>query len=432
MLRKFFTIVCVLILMLSVGCGKVIENDEIAADQTGAGFVQIFNGKDLTGWDAEPGFWSVENELIVARVSPSVQVKNHSYLIWQGGKVRDFELRLMVRSSQGNSGIDYRAVPMPTGKDGEQLRWTIQGYQSDIAKGWMGSLYNWGKPGAQPSQFVVVSGDETVTKEVGSVVDKDVLYKAGYYRPNDWNEFTIIARGSHILHRINDCPVVEFIDNSRDTRRQGVLGLQVHSGRGPFLNEFKDIRLRQFKINFGQAKSLFNGKDFSGWTLSNSKLENTLSVENGVLVCKGSTKGYICTNDGYTNYVLRFQYRRLAEKETGVLLRFARSTSARPRCIRIYGKGDDFNQVEGIGNFALKLSKRRTDAAVFRKMPENFWNECEIILNKGQLEVRVNDVLRAAAIGCEQTPGAIGFEVSGSRVEYRNIILIPILPDSTK
>ncbi len=427
MLRKFLTIVCMLILMLSVGCGKVIENNKIAADHARAGFVQIFNGRDLTGWDGEPGFWSVENGLIVAQVRPSVQVKNHSYLIWQGGKVRDFELRLKLRSTQGNSGIDYRAEPVRKDRNGKELKWTIQGYQSDIAKGWMGSLYNWGKPGAQPSQFVEVSGEETVTKEVGSVVDKDVLYKANYYKPNDWNEFTIIARGSHILHRINGYPVVEFIDNSRDTRCEGVFGLQVHSGRGPFLNEFKDIRIRQFKINFGRAKSLFNGKDLSGWTFSSSKIENALSVENGVLVCKGGPEGYICTNDDYTNYVLRFQYRRLGEQETGVLLRLARSTSARPRCIRIYGKGDDFNQVEGIGNFALKLPKRRTNAAAFRRMPEKFWNECEIVLNKGQLKIKVNDVLRAAATGCEQTVGKIGFEASGSRVEYRNIVLLPIL-----
>jgi hypothetical protein len=411
--------------MLLLSCGKVIEDDKIVADRTRAGFVQIFNGRDLTGWDGEPRFWSVENGVIVARVRPSVQVKNHSYLIWQGGKVSDFELRLMVRSTRGNSGIDYRAEPVPKGRNGEELKWTIRGYQSDIAKGWMGSLYNWGKPGAQPSQFVVVSGEETVAKRIGAVVDKDFLYKADYYRPNDWNEFTIIARGSHILHRINGYPVVEFIDNSRDTRSQGLLGLQVHSGRGPFLNEFKDIRIKQFKISFGRAKSLFNGKDLTGWTLSSSKIGNALTVENGILVCKGSTKGYICTNDDYTNYVLRFQYRRLAEKESAVLLRLTGTPSFQTKCIRISGKGDNFNHLQSVGGLPLEVIMLETLA--FRHMPENFWNECEIILNKGQLEVEVNDVLQTAATSCEQIPGAIGFETSGSRVEYRNIVLIPIL-----
>jgi len=41
--------------------------------------------------------------------------------------------------------------------------------------------------------------------------------------------------------------------------------------------------------------------------------------------------------------------------------------------------------------------------------------------------VKVNDVLRAMAMRCEQTYGAIGFETSDGRVEYRRIVLIPIL-----
>lgn len=422
--------------MLSTGCGKAVGRDKIDADRAEAGFLQIFNGRDLTGWDGEQGFWFVKNGLIVAQVNQGVPVKNHSYLVWQGGKVRDFELRLKVRSSIGNSGIDYRAEHVPTDRDGQPLKWTIRGYQHDIAKGWMGSLYNWGKPGAQPSQFVVVSGDETVTKSVGSVVDKDLLYKAGYYKPKQWNEFTVIARGSHILHRINGYPVVEFIGNSRDARRQGLLGLQVHSGRGPSMNEFKDIRIRKFKANFGQARLLFNGEDLSGWTFYSDEAEAAWKVENGLLVGRGESwwprTCCICTKRDYTNYVLRFQYRRLGKRKGGVLLRLTGPEKAQARCIRIHGKGDDFDQVGPVANFLLELRKWHRPAVSFRRMPERFWNECEITLNKGQLEVRVNGVIRATGTGCEQMPGKIGFEPGGSGVEYRNIVLIPILSSNSK
>jgi hypothetical protein len=65
-------------------------------------------------------------------------------------------------------------------------------------------------------------------------------------------------------------------------------------------------------------------------------------------------------------------------------------------------------------------------------MPPKFWNECEISLNKGRLNVKVNDILRATAADCGQTPGKIGLEAAGSRVEYRNIVLIPILPGEVK
>jgi len=428
--RRFVTVAAIITLALSASCGQAVEADKVDADRAEAGFMQLFNGRDLTGWDGEQGFWSVKNGLIVAQVSPGVQVKNHTYLLWQGGNVRDFELHVTLRSTVGNSGIDYRAEHVPTDRDGQPLKWTIRGYQSDIAKGWMGSLYNWGKPGAQPGQFVVVNGDENITKSVGSVIDKDVLYKAGYFKPNGWNEFVIIARGSHILHRINDYPVVEFIDNSRDVRRQGVLGLQVHSGRGPFLNEFKDIRIRKFKTSFGQARLLFNGQDFTGWTFSSDENKNKWSVENNLLVNRPSSQGrpihYISTEDDYTNYVLRFQYRRQGNKETAVLLRFADSPGAHPKGIRVSGKGDDFNCVQSVGDFAPALLERLAPLA-FRPMPPDFWNECEITLNKGQLEIRINAVLRAMVTGCSQTPGKIAFESGRGQAEYRNVVLIPIL-----
>ena len=288
MLHRFVTITSIILLMLFACHTQAAESDEPDVEKRGPAFSQIFNGRDLTGWDGEPDFWSVNNGVIVAQVSPGISVKNHSYLIWRGGKVGDFELSLKVRSTVGNSGIDYRADHVLTDRDGQPLKWTIQGYQSDIAKDWMGGLYNWGKPGAQPGQFVTVTGGENVTTTVGSVVDKDVLYSSGYYRPKQWNEFTVIARGSHILQRINGFPVVEFIDNSRDARRKGLLGLQVHSGRGPFFNEFKDIRIKQFKTGFGRAKTLFNGLDFTGWTFSDDKAKNEWSVEKSVLVNKGA------------------------------------------------------------------------------------------------------------------------------------------------
>ncbi len=435
MFHRFVIVTSIITLAFSVGCAQAVESNKVGVDHTEAGFVQIFNGRDLTGWDGEPRFWSVKDGVIVAQVNPGIPVKNHSYLLWQGGKVRDFELHVTLRSTVGNSGIDYRADHVPTDRDGQPLKWTIRGYQHDIAKGWMGSLYNWGKTGAQPGKFIVVSGDGIVTKHIGSVADRQVLSEVGYYKPNDWNEFVIIARGSHILHRINDYPVVEFIDNSRDARRQGVLGLQVHSGRGPFLNEFKEIRIRKFKDSFGQARLLFNGEDLSGWIFSRDEAENQWCVENGLLVNKGRSQGhptpYIRTKGVYTNYVLRFQYRKPGEQESAVLLRFADSGQAHPKGIRVSGKGNDFNCVQSVGDFAPALLERLAPLA-FKPMPPNFWNECEITLNKGQLEVRVNGVLRATGTGCSQTPGKIGFETGGSRIEYRNIVLIPILSDRDK
>ena len=230
MFRKSLTILLLAALMASATYAQTVKS-RTDADPAEPEFEQLFNGKDLAGWDGDPAFWSVKDGTIVAKVQEGLDVKNHSYLIWQGGRLKDFQLSLLVRSTQGNSGIDYRAMPVTSDKDVLELKWTIKGYQCDIAQGWMGSLYNWGRPGAQPSHFILRGYRHySLSEIVGSVVDKDALLKAGYYRPNQWNRFTIIARGSHILHRINGYLVVEFINNTNERRNEGLLGLQVHSG----------------------------------------------------------------------------------------------------------------------------------------------------------------------------------------------------------
>jgi hypothetical protein len=291
----------------------------------------------------------------------------------------------------------------------------------------MGSLYNWGKPGAQPGQFVLLTGDKEVTQDVGAVADRAVLNEAGYYKPGEWNEFTIVARGSHLLQRINGYLVAELVDNGPDTRRQGLLGLQVHAGHRPFLNEYKDIRLRQFDTKFGDARLLFNGKDLIGWTLLGRDAENVWTVEDGVLVNNPASAGYIRTKGYYDNYVLRFQYRRHGKQESCVVLSLLTPKDIQTRFIRICGWGDDFDHVQPVGGFAMKLKTLPANAPSPKKLPEGFWNECEITLNKGQLDVKVNGVLRAKALGCEQIPGSIAFMASRGRVEYRNIVLVPIL-----
>ena len=57
------------------------------------GFVSIFDGKTLNGWDGDPSFWRVENGEIVGETTPEKVVNHNTFLIWRGGTVRDFELK---------------------------------------------------------------------------------------------------------------------------------------------------------------------------------------------------------------------------------------------------------------------------------------------------------------------------------------------------
>jgi hypothetical protein len=90
-----------------------------------AGFVPIFDGKTLNGWEGDLTFWRAENGSIVGETTLEKVVKLNNFLIWRGGLVKDFELKVEFRISGTNSGIQYRSVELPAlGK------WVLKGYQA--------------------------------------------------------------------------------------------------------------------------------------------------------------------------------------------------------------------------------------------------------------------------------------------------------------
>lgn len=46
-----------------------------------AGFVEIFDGKTLSGWDGDPNYWRVENGIIVGESTPEHPVTQNTFLI---------------------------------------------------------------------------------------------------------------------------------------------------------------------------------------------------------------------------------------------------------------------------------------------------------------------------------------------------------------
>lgn len=70
-----------------------------------------------------------------------------------------------------------------------------------------------------------------------------------------------------------------------------------------------------------QKKSLFNGKDLTGWTVHGTE---KWYVEGGDLVCEsGPDKqyGYLSTNKNYKNFILTLQFRQEANGNSGVFIR---------------------------------------------------------------------------------------------------------------
>jgi len=247
------------------------------------GWTSIFNGRDLSGWDGDPRLWSVKDGVVHGETTLQKPAHGNTFLVWRGGELKDFELKIKFRIQNGNSGIQYRSK--------EVDKWVISGYQAEVENnpGKVGFLYH-----EQGRGWLVNVGDLMVIDESGkkevisNVSDVDELIKAGYYKEKDWNEYHIIAQGNHLIHYLNGYQTIELIDNDRVTdpadpkdrkgaARQGLLALQIHAGP-PMVVEFKDIRVRHLKPKYGDAVLLFNGRDLDDWKLKGNEQKSKWEV----------------------------------------------------------------------------------------------------------------------------------------------------------
>ena len=389
------------------------------------GFVSLFDGKSLSGWEADPRYWSVTDGSIHGETTADKKLAGNTFCVWNDGRLKNFVLKLRFRLTNGNSGVQFRSD-----RDGQ---WTVKGYQADIAThpGIMGALYEERGRGmlVRPGQFAVATVEGAV-QAVGGVADPERFKKAVLW--TGWNTYVIAARGNHITQTINGCQTAELIDAGPAMAREGVLALQLHAGP-PMMVEFRDIQVRHLETTYGDAVRLFNGESLDGWTFSNEELRGTWSVEQGVLVNEGKPAGYIRTTSDYDHYQLRLQLRHVTKGNSGVLVRMVGPDKVWPRSIEAQGMHGSLGDIWNIGDFPMTVDPARTKGRRTAKMqwsnerPVGEWNLYEITLDGGVLAIEVNGLLQNTATECWQTPGKICIQSEGARVHYRNIVLVPIL-----
>ncbi len=217
-----------------------------AAESEEPGFKPIFNGQDLSGWEGNPQFWSVKDGAIVGQTTAENPTKGNTFLIWRAGTLDDFELRLSYRIVGGNSGIQYRSKDLGN--------WVAGGYQGDFEAGdtYSGILYEEKGRGilAQRGEQVVIDaeGKKTATR----VADTKELQ--ANIKKEDWNEYTIVAEGNHLVHMINGRVTAEVTDKQPGKQAfSGILALQLHAGP-PMTVQFKNIRLKRLKLADNRKK----------------------------------------------------------------------------------------------------------------------------------------------------------------------------------
>jgi len=233
----------------------VQENSSLVPKPSDSGgWVSLFNGRDLTGWDGDPEIWSVQNGTIVGDTTGKVFTGFYSYLILKDQQFADFELKALVRMPDGNSGIQFRAQDVGN--------WQAKGYQQDIvprdsvllgcmtfdknpsgirpgSKG--GSIANLGE------KVVWDTGSQKRTTGSTGVSKEEVL---ATFDPEGWNEYTIIAQGDHFTLKINGMVTTELTENDPAYRTaRGILALQAHRYKDrPMRVEFKNILVRRLDV----------------------------------------------------------------------------------------------------------------------------------------------------------------------------------------
>lgn len=210
-------------------------------------FDSIFNGRTLDGWEGDPKYWRVENGCLVGEVTPDTLLKQNSFIIWSGGSIADFELKVEYRvSEKGNSGINYRSEAV------EGQPFALRGYQADIdgADKYTGQNYE-----ERGRTFLALRGDisradpDGKARIIGSVGDKDAL--AAFIKKGDWNEVHLIVRGNTMVHMINGHVMSVVVDDDRERRKSsGLIGVQVHVGP-PMKIEYRNFRLKNLVLKNG-------------------------------------------------------------------------------------------------------------------------------------------------------------------------------------
>jgi len=213
------------------------------AEEKEEGFKSIFNGKDLTDWDGDPKFWTVQDGAITGITTKETPTNGNTFIVWTGGETGDFELKFEYKIANGNSGMQYRSF-----SSNKNDKWRIGGYQADFEAGdtYSGILYGEGFRGmlanrGQKTELVVVDG-KFQSKEVGKVGDSKEIQKK--IKKDDWNEYHIVAKGFTFKHYINGVATIECEDKDEKTRRaSGVLALQLHAGP-PMKVQARNIRIK--------------------------------------------------------------------------------------------------------------------------------------------------------------------------------------------
>ncbi|HEV3204844.1 MAG TPA: DUF1080 domain-containing protein [Gemmataceae bacterium] len=206
---RHILLTCVLVEFWLAGSNPGIRGDNVSKD--------FFNGKDTSGWEGLPEYWTVKDGMLIGHTPPE-GLKFNTFLCSKKN-YKDFELKFQVRllGETANSGVQIRSEIF------DKQKFAVKGPQCDMGQQFWGSLYG------EHFGGMMQAADPNLVKKV--------------LKKDDFNDYYIKCVGKHVTIKLNgETTVDKDFPNLPET---GIIAWQLHTGKqmeAAFKNiEFKDL-----------------------------------------------------------------------------------------------------------------------------------------------------------------------------------------------
>ncbi|MDI9523856.1 MAG: DUF1080 domain-containing protein [Bacteroidota bacterium] len=302
----------------------------LASCSQGPKWQELFNGKDLQGWEKLNGTaeYKVEDNTIIGISA----MNTPNTFLATTEEYGDFILEFDFKVDDGlNSGVQFRSLSMDEYQNGR-----VHGYQFEIDpsdRAWTGGVYDEARRGWLYPLTYNPEGQAA-------------------FKNGEWNSARIEAIGSSIRTWVNGIPCTDLLDNTTST---GFIALQVHSIRNeelvgktvswrniriltedldiyrtPDNPEVKQLNTIANTISEREAAEgwelLWDGETTEGWR--GARLDGFpeigWSIENGILKVhksdggESTNGGDIVTTKPYKNFMLKVDFRITEGANSGI------------------------------------------------------------------------------------------------------------------
>lgn len=411
------------------------------------GFTALFNGKDFTnfkGWDIHgKGASPVD----LAKLTPeerqkkfdawTADLKNH-WTVEDGALVNkgtgpyltsakdysDFELL-----------VEYKITP------------TVD---AGIYPKMMPQIQVWDPTEPDPNKLGKALGSGGLWNNPKDTPGRDPLMKADN-KPGEWNQFRILVVGERISIHLNDKLVVNharilnYFDKGKPVPKAAPFLLQTHQPKLPI--HWRNIFVREIppaeangilakQAEDTEFKSVFNGKDLSGWQGATENYE----VVDGAIRCKPKKGGVLYTTDEYADYQVALEFKLPKNGNNGLAIRYPG------------GKGDGayigMTELQVLDDEYKGIDPRQAHGSAYGmaaaargfQRPIGEWNYQVTTIKGSTIQVELNGtkildtdlskiteyMANSPHPGKDRTTGFFGFCGHNDPVEFRNIKIKPL------